>query len=132
MTNPCEILKELERYHAESIREYKAAQSGEVRPLVWEVPFRSADQVLIITDELVAANVMKLKNSAVPDRILPKVIKLLFGSVDSVRPLSEMIRAVVRTRIFPEKGKVARQTFLWKGVGKKGSLDNWRSITLEM
>ena len=41
-----------------------------------------------------------------------------------------MIRAVARTRIFPEKGKVARQTFLWKGVGSKGSLDNCRPITL--
>ena len=73
---------------------------------------------------------MKLKNTAVPDGISPKTIKLLFGSPDSVRPLSNMIRAVVRTRVFPEMGKVTKQTFLWKGVGKKGSLENCRPITL--
>ena len=84
----------------------------------------------MITDELVAANVRKLKNAAVPDDISPKVIKLLFASKDSVMPLSEMIRAIARTRIFPQKGKVARQTFLWKGVGSRGSLKNCRPITL--
>ena len=50
-------------------------------------PFQPSDQVLEISDELVARNV-KLKNYAVPDGILPKVIKLLFGTADSVRPLS--------------------------------------------
>ena len=85
---------------------------------------------MVITDELLVTNVMKLKNTAVPDQILPRVIKLLSGSVASVGPLSEMVRAVARTRIFPEKGKVARQTFIWKGVGSKGSLDNCRPITL--
>ena len=130
LTNPCEIVKELKKYHLQSTEDYKAVPTGDYRPLVWESHFCSSDLVLEITDELVAANVMKLKNSAVPDRILPRVIKLLFGSADSVRPLSEMIRAVVRTRIFPEEGKVARQTFLWKGVGSKGSLDNCRPITL--
>ena len=76
------------------------------------------------------ANVIKLKNAAVPDRILPRVIKLFFSSTETVKPLSEMIRAVARTRIFPDGGKVAKQTFLWKGVGSKESLDNCRPITL--
>ena len=104
LTNPCDIVKELNKYHKVSTKEYKAVSTGVYRPLVWKSPFRSSDLVLEITDELVAANVMKLKNTAVPDTILPKVIKLLFGSADPVRPLSEMIRAVARTRIFPEKG----------------------------
>ena len=95
LTNPCDIVKELEKYHIESTKEYKAVPTGDYRPLIWESNFCSSDLVLVITDDLVAENVMKLKNSAVPDRILPSVMKLLFGSSDSVRPLSEMIWAVV-------------------------------------
>ena len=41
-----------------------------------------------------------------------------------------MIRAIAGTKIFPKKGKVARQTFLWKGEGSRGSLNNCRPITL--
>ena len=110
LTNPCAIVKELKNHHIASTKEYRAVQTGEYNPMTWEYPFDSSDQVLIITDELVAANVLKLKNAAVPDTISPKLIKLLFGSADSVKPLTEMIRAVVRTRIFPGKGKAAKLT----------------------
>ena len=41
-----------------------------------------------------------------------------------------MIRAVVRTRAFPEGGKIARQIFCWKGVGLRNDLDNCRTITM--
>ena len=71
LTNPCEIVKESKKYHIESTKEYKAVPTGDYRPLVWESHFCSSDLVLVITDELVAGNVMKLQNSAVPDRILP-------------------------------------------------------------
>ena len=64
--------------------------------------------VLRISDELVVHNILKLKNTTVPDEILPKVIKLMFGHIDLVSPLSGMIRAVVRTRFFPSGGKVAK------------------------
>ena len=130
LLNPQRIREQLRCYHSKSTREYKAVPAGFDNPLVWSSPFHSSDLVLEIPDELVAINVKKLKNSAVPDGILPKVIKLLFGETDSVRPLGEMIRAIARTRIFPEKGKVARQTFLWKGEGRRGFLGNCRPITL--
>ena len=79
---------------------------------------------------MMAANIRKLKNSAVPDDILPKVVKLVFGNTDLVGPLKEMIRAVVRTRMFPNGGKIAKQAFLWKGKGVRQSLENCRPITL--
>ena len=130
LLNPSKIAAQLRNYHKVSMLEYKAVPTGDDNPLVWDSPFQPSDQVLEISDELVVRNVKKLKNSAVPDGILPKVIKLLFGTTDSIRPLSEMIRAIARTRIFPKKGKVARQTFLWKCEGSRGSLNNCRPITL--
>ena len=86
--------------------------------------------MLRITDKLVLDNIRRLKNTTVPDEILPKVIKLIFGHIDMVGPISEMIRAVVRTRVFPSGGKVAKQIFLWKGVGNRESLKNCRPITM--
>ena len=41
-----------------------------------------------------------------------------------------MILAVVRTRVFPEGGKKAKQIFCWKGVGVRNNLDNCRTITM--
>ena len=43
---------------------------------------------------------MRLKNTTVPDEILPRVIKVIFGHIEWVGPISEMIRDVVRTRVF--------------------------------
>ena len=79
---------------------------------------------------MVAANIRKLKNANVPYEIRPKVIKLNFRNSDLIRPLGEMIRAVVRTRMFPTAGKIAKQAFLWKGKGVRESLENCRPITL--
>ena len=45
-------------------------------------------------------------------------------------PLADLIRAVAKTRIFPSRGKIARQIFVWKGKGEKDSLDNCRTITM--
>ena len=112
LTNPAKISKELKRHHKASTDEYKAVTPGDHTQVNWDSPFLSSDLVLEITDELVATNVMKLKNTTVPDDTLPMIIKLLFGSPDSVGPLSKMIQAVARTRIFPKMGKVAKQTFL--------------------
>ena len=58
------------------------------------------------------ANLKKLKISTVPDNILPVVLKLFFGRLETVIHLAELIRAVVKTRIFPTKGKLARQILL--------------------
>ena len=60
----------------------------------------------------------------------PTIIKLLFGANDLVNPLGKMIRAVVRTRAFPEGGKIAKQIFCWKGVGLRSDLENCRTITM--
>ena len=75
-------------------------------------------------------NIHKLKNSSVPDGMRPDVIKLFFGETDSVWPLCNMIRAVARTRVFPEGGKIAKQVFFWKGVGGRNKLNNCRTITI--
>ena len=58
------------------------------------------------------------------------LIKLLFGASDLVIPLGEMIRAVARTRVFPDSGKVAKQIFCWKGKGVRNKLGNCRTITM--
>ena len=58
----------------------------------------------------------------------PTIIKLLFGAKDLVNHLGEMIRAVTRTRAFPDEGKIARQIFCWKGV--RNNLENCRTITM--
>ena len=62
--------------------------------------------------------------------MLPKVLKLIFGSKDTVGNLAELIRAVAKTRAFTELGKVARQIFVWKGKGDKDSLEMCRTITI--
>ena len=80
--------------------------------------------MLVIPNDLVVDCIRGLKNSSVPGNITPEVVKLLFGDKDLVNPIGEMIRAVVRTRVFPEGGKIARQIFYWKGVGERNSLDN--------
>ena len=99
-------------------------------PVKWDAPFSEADNILKISNELVANCVGDLKNSSVPDNISPVIIKLLFGSSDLVGPLGEMIRAVARTRVFPDAGKIAKQIFCWKGVGVRNKLDNCRTITM--
>ena len=58
------------------------------------------------------------------------IIKLLVGAKDLVKPLGEMIRAVARTRTFPEGGKIVRQIFCCKGKGVRNNLDNCRTITM--
>ena len=45
-------------------------------------------------------------------------------------PLSEMIRAIARTRVFPDGGKIAKQVFVWKGVGERNKLSICRTITI--
>ena len=57
-------------------------------------------------------------------------MKVLFGSKDTAKPLADLIRAVARTRIFPDKGKVGRQIFVWKGKGERNSLKMCRTITM--
>ena len=84
----------------------------------------------MVSDSLVVRCICKLKNSAVPDSMRPDVIKLFFGSGDCVSPLSEMIRAIARTRVFPDGGKIAKQVFVWKGVGERNKLSNCRTITI--
>ena len=79
---------------------------------------------------MVVGCMRRLKNSAVPDNVSPMVIKLLFGSEDLVNPLGELLRAVIRTRVFPSGGKLAKQVFCWKGVGVRNSLKNCRTITM--
>ena len=53
----------------------------------------------------------------------------VFSADDLVNPLGEMIRAVVRTRAFPKRGKLARQIFCWKDVGVRNNLDNCKTVT---
>ena len=108
---------------------------GKFDPVRWDEEFimkdsPEGDLVLKISDALVLANVKRMKVSSVPDRILPAVVKLLFGSLDTVKPLTDLIRAVVRTRRFPSKGKIACQIFVWKGKGAKNDLGNCRTITM--
>ena len=60
-----------------------------------------------------------LKNSTVPDKMTPAVIKLIFGSCERVNPVGQMIRAVARTRIFPNEGKSAADFSLERSWRKK-------------
>ena len=60
----------------------------------------------------------------------PQLIKLLFGGKDRVNAVGEMMRAVARTRTFPEGGKIAQQIFRWKGSGSRNKLENCRTITM--
>ena len=103
---------------------------GRFEPVLWDKPWSDEDNVLQVPNELVVKCILKLKNSSVPDNIKPATIKLLFGGIDLVNPLGELIRAVVRTRVFPKGGKIARQIFCWKGVGVRNNLDNCRTITM--
>ena len=124
------IVLELLKYHESSMEENTSIPPGKFRPVRWEKPFSEADNVLKISNELVVDGISGLKNSTVPDNILPVVIKLLFGSSDMVAPLGEMFRAIARTRVFPEGGKIAKQIFCWKGVGERNMLGNCRTITM--
>ena len=135
MTDPCLIADELSKYHLRSLKEISSVVPGEFDSVRWDEDFimkesPEGDLVLKISDALVLAKVKKMKLSTVPDGILPTVVKLLFGSLDTVKPLADLIRAVVRLRIFPRKGKIARQIFVWKGKGGKNSLENCRTITM--
>ena len=135
LTDPCLIADELSKYHHRSLKEISSVVPGEFDPVRWDEDFimkksPEGDLVLKISDALVLAKVKKMKLSTVPDGILPTVVKLLFGSLDTVKPLADLIRAVVRLRIFPMKGKIARQIFVWKGKGGKNSLENCRTITM--
>ena len=98
--------------------------------MAWKEKFSKRDEVLQIPDELVLKCIKRLKNSSVPDNITPTLIKLIFGSDERVNPIGEMIRAVARTRVFPEGGKIAKQFFCWKGVGMRNELGNCRTITM--
>ena len=130
LIDPVAILSELQLHHTAAIKEYEEVPPVEFDPVKWNDTIKESDLVLRISDELVLDNIRKLKNTTVPDEILPKVIKLIFGHIDLVGPISEMIRAVVRTRVFPRGGKVAKQIFLWKGAGIRDSLKNCRPITM--
>ena len=81
-----------------------------------------SDNILKLTNDMVVGCIKGLKNSAVPDDISPMVLKLLFGSEDMVNPLGELLRAVIRTRVFPSGGKLAKQVLCWKGVGVRNNL----------
>ena len=135
LTDPSLIANELSNFHQRSLKEISCISAGEFDHVKWDEDFimkdsPEGDLVLDISDELVVANVKKMKLSSVPDQILPIVVKLFFGHLDTVGPLADLIRAVVRTRSFPRGGKIARQIFLWKGKGEKNSLENCRTITL--
>ena len=129
------ISKKLEQFHKRSMKENSVIPPGDFKPVNWQSEFipknsPQGDLVLEISDELVLANLKKLKISTVPDNILPVVLKLFFGRLETVIHLAELIRAVVKTRIFPTKGKLARQIFAWKGKGEKNSLGMCRTITM--
>ena len=135
LTDPKLIAHELSNFHQKSLKEVSSISPGEFDPVRWDEDFimkdsPEGDLVLNISNGLVVANVNNMKLSTVPDRILPILVKLLFGHLDTVGPLADMIRAVVRTRNFPKGGKVARQIFLWKGKGEKNSLENCRTVTM--
>ena len=98
------------------MKENTSVPPGKFRPVRWDTTLPEADNVLKISNELVVDGISRLKNSPVPDNILPMVIKLLFGYSDMVAPLGEMFRAIARTRVFPDGGKIAKQIFCWKGV----------------
>ena len=129
VTDPTLIARELVSHHAASLRENITIPAGDFTPVLWEKKLKVYKD-LKISDSLVVNSIRKLKNSAVPDRMRPEVIKLLFGHGDTVGPLSNMIRAVARTRVFPEGGKMAKQVFVWKGNGERNKLSNCRTITI--
>ena len=135
LTDPDMISEKLAQFHTICMKEKSLIPPGDFKPVKWESDFimknsPQGDLVLEISDGLVLENLKKLKISTVPDNILPVVIKLFFGSSETVGTLAELIRAVVRTRIFPTKGKLARQIFVWKGKGEKNSLEMCRTITI--
>ena len=125
-----ELITKLVSYHESSLKENVEIPAGKFLPVLWGQKLQKVDEDLKISDSLVMENIHKLKNSSVPDGMRPDVIKLLFGETDSVWPLSNMIRAVARTRVFPEGGKIAKQVFFWKGVGGRNKLNNCRTITI--
>ena len=124
------ITKELVSHHESSLKDNVEIPAGEFIPVLWGEKFQKVDKDLRISDSLVVESIHKLKNSSVPDGMRPDVIKLLFGKNDTVWPLSNMIRAVARTRVFPEGGKIVKQVFVWKGVGERNRLNNCRTITI--
>ena len=130
LTAPALIESELVKYHYNSRKENSSIPPGSFKPVIWDEPFTDEDDVLEVSDDMVVKCISRLKNSSSPDNMTPVIIKLLFGANDLVKPLGEMIRAVVRTRAFPEGGKIARQIFCWKGVGSRNNLDNCRTITM--
>ena len=135
LTDPDLIVEELKSFHERSVLENTSIPPGEFQPAGWDKSFVMEkgprwDLVLDVSNDLVLANVKKLKLSTVPDNILPMLLKLLFGNKDTVKPLADLIRAVVRTRIFPASAKIARQIFVWKGKGERDSLDGCRTITM--
>ena len=135
LTDPALISEELSKYHESCWTENKSQPPAKFEPVVWPRDFLmkespDGDLVLQISNDLVFASIKKLKISTVPDEILPVLVKVLFGRKETVDPLADLIRAVVRTRIFPTKGKYARQIFVWKGKGEKDSLDMCRTVTM--
>ena len=134
------IESELHGFHIRSRKENCSVPPGVFRPVTWDHPFSESDSVLKLTNDMVVGCIRRLKNSAVPDNVSPKVTKLLFGSDDLVNPLGELLRAVIRTRIFPSGGKLAKQIFCWKGVGVRNNLEkllrwlilfwNWLNLVL--
>ena len=106
LTDPVLIADELVSFHERMVKEIFSTSHDQYDPVIWENDFLlqdspDGDLVLNITDALVIANIKKMKLTTVPDLISPVVIKLFFGSLDSVKPLADIIRAVVKTRCFP-------------------------------
>ena len=130
LTDPQLVERELLSFHECSSKENSSVPPGEFQEVKWDQPFSEDDMVLKLPNYRVLECIKGLKNSAVPDNISPIVIKLLFGAEDLVNPLGEMFRAVVRTRVFPQEGKVTKQIFCWKGVDVRNQLENCRTITM--
>ena len=130
LTDPNLIEGELLRFHESSNIENSSTSPGGFEPVNWKTSFSNNDEVLVITDEIVFNSILRLKNSSVPDNMTPALIKLMFGEKDLVYPVGELIRAVARTRCFPDGGKVAKQIFCWKGVGLRNKLENCHTITM--
>ena len=135
LTDPHLIVEELKGFYEKSVSGNTSIPPGEFQPVAWNNSFvmekgPGGDLVLDVSNDLVLANVKNLKLTTVPDNILPRLLKLLFGNKDTVKPLADLIRAVVRTRIFPASAKIARQIFVWKGKGERDSLDGCRTITM--
>ena len=135
LTDAALISKQLSIFHERSMIENTSIPPGGFEPVVWAKDFilkedPDGDFVLNISNDLVVANVKKLKICTGPDNILPILVKALFGCKETVKPLAYLIRAVAKTRVFPSKGKIARQIFVWKGKGEKDSLEDCRAITV--